>query len=127
MSTWSVDTSQEQALADRLGELGPELMDGLHEATKDAGTAMRDGWRTNAKRTSGSHGKKYPRTIRASTSSGEDWAEADVYSVSPAARGYEYGSRNQPPHLDAAKAYPAAERDWRDGCDTALARALEKL
>lgn len=127
MSTWSVDTSQEQALGRRLEDLGPELADEIAKATRDAGDEHARLWKAHAKRTSGRHGALYPRTIRNRFTSGADWAQSETGSSSPAARGYEFGSRNQPPHLDSAKTYPIADQHWQKACDDALERVTESL
>ncbi len=61
-------------------------------------------WRTNARRTAGRHGKHYPNAITF------EQVGPLVFEVGPeSARpqggmSFEYGSRNQPPHLDGNRA-----------------------
>ena len=130
MSSWSVEVDGDTELEAALERSGEGLVDGLTKATKDAGTDMRDTWRANAKRTAGKHGKWYPGDIQATTTSGVDFAESTIEPRAgrrQAAMSFEYGSRKQPPHLDAAKAFPAVDEKWRTACDEALDRALEAL
>jgi hypothetical protein len=71
-----------------------------------------DGWRANARATSGKHGKRYPSSI---TSEGIPSFGAITTEVGPEnsrrqggmGRGFELGSVNQPPHLDGKRAADA--------------------
>ena len=128
MSSWSVDVSGDEQLEAALAEAPEKLLDGLYRATKDAGTQMRDTWRANAKSTARKHGKWYPGDIQAKTDSGASWVESTIEPKRgrrQAAMSFEYGSRNQPPHLDGAKAMLAVTPGWNRACDEALDRALE--
>jgi hypothetical protein len=128
MSTWSVSVSGDEQLEAAFAEAPEKLIDGLHKATKDAGTDMRNTWRANAKRTAGKHGKWYPGDIQANTDSGVDWVESTIEPSRARRQGamsFEYGSRHQPPHLDGAKAMLVVTPVWNRACDEALDRALE--
>lgn len=64
--------------------------------------------RQNARRTAGRHGKHYPKSItsemRTSLFGGTYSAEYGPDASRPQGRmSFEFGSRNQPPHLDLAK------------------------
>lgn len=127
MTTWQVDASEVVTLAHWLNTIGPDLEKPVQELTKKTGDEHANAWRANARRTSGSHGRRYPGTIRNQYTSGSGWAESETGSSSPAARGYEFGSRNQPPHLDGTKAFDKAEADFIKGGEAAVAAALGSL
>lgn len=62
-------------------------------------------WKQNARDTAGEHGKLYPRTIGYDTYS--DGLTAEIGPDASRKQGgmsFEYGSRNQPPHLDGNRA-----------------------
>lgn len=70
---------------------------------------LRDQWKENAKATARRHGKHYPNSI---TAEQVPLAAEIAWEVGPETRrrqggmgpGFEYGSRNQPPHWDGARA-----------------------
>lgn len=84
-------------------------------ATRDMVKTVRDGIkvgrtvaRDNAKRTARSHGKHYPNAITSEMTSvspgGSISGEYGPDSARPqGGMSFEFGSRNQPPHLDLAK------------------------
>lgn len=71
-------------------------------------------WRKNARLTARQHGKHYPRSITAEqkpSMDGPDW-EVGPESAMPQGgmgEGFEFGSVNQPPHLDGARAATGIE------------------
>lgn len=75
---------------------------------------LRNAWRDNARATAGKHGKHYPRAI---TAEQIPRADAVEWEIGPETRkpqggmgaGFEYGSRNQPPHWDGTRAAVAQE------------------
>lgn len=121
----SVDDTQLLRLADDFGEVPERVMDALLDEAQAAAKDGKQAWRQHAKRTSGRHGKRYPSSLRTRTDSGVDWVASEVWSVNPAVRGYEFGSRNQPPHLDATKAYPATAERFAKACTDAVERAAQ--
>ncbi|MFF0864163.1 hypothetical protein ACFYUV_20560 [Nonomuraea sp. NPDC003560] len=84
--------------------------------------ALRDLWQKNARRTAKKHGKRYPRTI---TTEQVPVADAIEWTVGPESalpqggmgRGFEYGSANQPPHLDGAGAAVIEEPKFMKSLD----------
>jgi hypothetical protein len=74
---------------------------------EDQAKKFRNDWRDNARRTAGRHGKHYPSSI-----THEQVGGAAIYEVGPDSelpqggmgRGFEWGSINQPPHLDMTQA-----------------------
>lgn len=69
----------------------------------DAAGALTQLWRANARDTAGKHGRLYPRTIGYD----RDGLTAEIGPDIRRPQGgmsFEYGSRNQPPHLDGNRA-----------------------
>jgi hypothetical protein len=124
---FEVDASELTTLEHWLNASGDRLSEPVSALTKKAGDEHANAWRANARRTSGSHGKLYPRTIRNHFTDGPGFAESETGSSSPAARGYEFGSRNQQPHLDGTKAFDKASADFIRAGEQAIAAALESL
>lgn len=89
-------SSNANEIVAELGRTSVRTTRRLNEAVREAGTDMRDEWRSNAEQTSGAHGRLYPPTIKANSG----WLVSEIGSDSPAAVGYEFGSMNQPAHLD---------------------------
>lgn len=102
----SIDASELVALSRDLGKIGARSTAAMYGVFKEAGERLEDQWRANARETSGEHGKHYPdsidTTMRVSTNI--------VVEVGPnpakpqGGMSFEYGSVNQPPHLDGQKA-----------------------
>lgn len=111
-------------LAKDLGEAAPKVASALYEVYKESGEAFAEDWADNARETSGEHGKHYPDSITSETrvafgihvETGPDSSKKQGRM----GRGFEFGSRNQPPHLDGLRALPIAERRLERGTDAAL-------
>jgi hypothetical protein len=127
MTTWEVDASELTTLAYWLNASGDRLSRPVAEVTRKTGDQHANAWRASARRTSGSHGRRYPPTIRNRFTSGTGWAESETGSSSAATRGYEYGSRNQPPHLDGTKAFDKAAEDFVKAGEAAVAAVVASL
>lgn len=118
-----------------IDDLASDLADVAVRVKPDMRGVVRDGIRVgadlakaNAKRTAGSHGKHYPRSITSemhsglglfgNTISGEYGPDA---ARPQGGMSFEFGSRNQPPHLDLAKSAdivgPSFGRSVRDQID----------
>ena len=94
---------------------GAALGSAIFDAFKAGGEAFAEDWRHNARATSGEHGKHYPDSITSETrlaglgvliETGPDSSKKQGRM----GRGFEFGSKNQPPHLDGAHALPLAEK-----------------
>lgn len=75
---------------------------------------VKKAWRANATATAGAHGKHYPKSIDYDLTASGNTIEAEIgpNSAMPQGgmgRGFEYGSANQPPHGDMARAVTAEE------------------
>lgn len=103
------DASQVYALAGDLAEVGAKTIPALRGGMKQAGDAFAREWASNARATSGSHGKHYPDSIDAELVFNATGVSVDVgpNSGKPQGgmgKGFEFGSENQPPHLDGVSA-----------------------
>lgn len=103
------DASEVYALATDLTAVGAEAVPALRATLAEAGDALADEWRANAAETSGAHGKHYPASIDSELVFGVSAiaVEAGPNSAMPQGvmgRGFEFGSANQPPHLDGLRA-----------------------
>lgn len=95
-------------------------------AVTKSGRDVRDDWRSNATATAGKHGKLYPRTIKAyKPSQFVSKVEPDA-AMPQGGMSFEFGSANQPPHMDGQKALDANEKSFERGVDAAVAAALRK-
>lgn len=117
------------ALARDFEESGAKVGTAVYGAYKGTGEAFRDQWKGNAQETSGVHGKWYPASITTETvvvvgavqvETGPDTA----FKQGAMGRGFEFGSENQPPHLDGLRAMPMAERTLDRLSDAAIGYAL---
>jgi hypothetical protein len=81
----------------------------LRGVMAEAGTALANDWRDNARETSGQHGKYYPDSISSELIFDLGGVSVDVGPDSSRkqggmGKGFEFGSENQPPHLDGVRA-----------------------
>jgi hypothetical protein len=96
-------------------------------AVEDSGTELRDAWRQNATQTAGQHGKHYPKSIQSKLLPSLSAIVAEVApdeSMPQGGMSFEYGSRNQPPHLDGQRAKDSTEPSIVRRIDVALGRTL---
>lgn len=111
-------------LADEFAAAANEIGAAMYETFKAEGEAFADDWRSNATQTAGKHGKHYPSAITSETKLSLD----AVVEIGPeSARrqggmgpGFELGSQNQPPHLDALRAAPTAEARIEKAADATI-------
>ena len=100
----------------------------VYDAMKDAGQEFAQDWRDIARGAAGTHGKHYPDAITSETKVGlgvivETGPEVGR-KQGGMGRGFEFGSVNQPPHLDGLKAMTAIEPRIARMVDTALGPVL---
>jgi hypothetical protein len=109
-------------LATDFGKAPAKIAAGLYVVYKEAGTDFAKTWAESARETAGSHGKYYPDSITSETRLSRDI----IVDTGPESGrkqggmgpGFEFGSQNQPPHLDGLRALAPA--------DAALQRVAEK-
>lgn len=121
------DASELYALANDLTQIGAKSVPAARAGIQDAGKTLEEQWRANAEATSGEHGKHYPNSIDSEMAFSVTSVAVDVgpNSAKPQGsmgRGFEYGSVNQPPHLDGERALSAVERRVEALIDAALGR-----
>jgi len=111
-------------LAADFGKASGKVAKALFEVYAESGDAFAEDWADNARETSGEHGKHYPNSITSETriSLGihvETGPDSSMKQGSMG-RGFEFGSQNQPPHLDGLRALPIAEKRLERGADAAI-------
>jgi hypothetical protein len=101
-----IDASDMSALSRDLGKIGARSTAAMFGVFKESGEDLRKMWQRNARATSGTHGKRYPDSITMDMLVGREIG----VEVGPDPRlpqggmSFEYGSVNQPPHLDGQRA-----------------------
>ncbi len=109
-------------LAADLGKAAPKVALALRTVYMESGEAFAEDWASNARETSGEHGKHYPNSITSETQLSTDilvtTGPDSGMKQGSMGRGFELGSVNQPPHLDGLRALPAAEARLLLGADT---------
>ena len=101
--------------ADDFGKAAADIGRALFGVFKDEGEEFAKDWRRNAEQTSGKHGRHYPKSI---TSEAKVALGIRIETGPESGRrqggmgpDFEFGSRNQPPHLDGLRALaPASKR-----------------
>lgn len=114
--------------AQDFGKAAGDIARALFDTFKDEGEAFADDWRQNAEQTSGKHGRHYPKAIT---------SEAKIalgihIETGPETRrrqgamgpGFEFGSENQPPHLDGLRALGPATKRLEKAADDVIERLL---
>lgn len=121
----SGDASEVYALSADLSQVGAKAVPALRGVMGDVGEAFAKEWAANARETSGEHGKHYPDSI-------DSELVFDVTGVSVEAgpnsakkqgsmgRGFEFGSENQPPHLDGLRALDGMQARAERVVDSAI-------
>ena len=109
MADGDLDGTELLALAAYFDGAAKDVAAKTYPVVKQHAQELRDQWQKNAKETARRHGKHYPKSITA-----EQMPVTDeiLWEVGPErmrkqgdmGAGFEYGSRNQPPHLDGARA-----------------------
>lgn len=114
MSLFRGDASDFYALASDLTDVSAKAVPALRSAMAQGGQAFAQQWAANATATSGTHGKHYPKSIDSELVFNLGGVSVDVgpnaaKKQGGMGKGFEFGSENQPPHLDGAKALTAIE------------------
>lgn len=103
--------SEIRQLAADLSQVGARSVPAMRKVFSEAGDFVAKEWRANAEATSGEHGIHYPKSIEAELRFSLN-IEVEI-GPNPAKRqggmSFEYGSVNQPPHLDGLKAVDKVE------------------
>jgi hypothetical protein len=121
-------TNEYTGLAAEFGRASRRVASALFDVYRDAGDQFAKDWANNARQTSGAHGKWYPDSIDSQThvSMGIE-VEVGPNSAKKQGsmgRGFEFGSQNQPPHLDGVRAMTGAEERLARMADAAIGHLL---
>lgn len=114
MSIFRGDASEIYELATGLTQVSAKMVPALRATMGVAGEAFAESWAANARATSGTHGKWYPDSIDSELVFNATGVSVDVGPNSAKkqgsmGRGFEFGSENQPPHLDGLRALDGAQ------------------
>lgn len=125
-------TEQLRALAAALGRMPRAGFDAAEKATGKAADDLKTDWVANARATSGQHGKYYPDAITAEPKFGIGSISAEVGPEEGRPQGgmgmgFEYGSRNQPPHMDGNRAADVHEPLFAQAILDAVTDAIDNL
>lgn len=109
MSLFRGDATEIYELSDSLGRIGAKAVPAMRSTMDQAGTALAREWTANARETSGAHGVHYPDSIDSELVFNLGGISVDVgpnanKPQGSMGKGFEFGSRNQPPHLDGLRA-----------------------
>jgi len=109
VSIFRGDASEFYALAADLAQVGAKSVPAVRGVMGEAGDALAREWASNARETSGDHGKHYPDSIDAELVFSVGNVSVDVgpnaaKKQGRMGKGFEFGSQNQPPHLDGLRA-----------------------
>jgi hypothetical protein len=104
----NIDDRELRALAADLSAMPNKSLKAMRAVFEAGADNLASRWRANAKETSGTHGKHYPASITWQERFSTDLEfEVGPEVGKPQGRmgpGFEYGSVNQPPHLDGNRA-----------------------
>lgn len=103
------DTSELNALAVDLGDIGPASAVRVRGVFQEAAFELKGKWRANATETAGDHGRLYPLAITYETHLKASGIDVEIGPESGRPQGgmgpgFEFGSANQPAHLDGQRA-----------------------
>lgn len=108
-----------------------EVMGAIRRAVDVSAESLQRDWRANARKSSGRHGKRYPSSITYDVTDDDGGVHADVGPDRARLQGrmgpgFEYGSVNQPPHYDGAKALAVNQQPFIDRVTNAVEDATQK-
>lgn len=129
MSLFRGDASEIYRLAGDMAKVGPKAVPALRATMGAAGEAFAQAWSDNARETSGEHGKHYPNSIDSELVFNLGGVSVDVgpnasKPQGSMGRGFEFGSRNQPPHLDGLRALDGMQKRVESMVDATVGHLL---
>lgn len=92
------------AVAVDLGKVGAGVVRQARVVIQEAGVEVANEWRRNAEQTAGEHGPHYPKSIKSRMTGALEATIQPDESMRQGGMSFEFGSRNQPPHLDGQRA-----------------------
>jgi hypothetical protein len=130
------DTGDLSRLLDDLGKVPGDAFQAATASLDESGEELRATWAANAAATAGEHGKHYPKSITAepkgnpglgSSSIGVEVGPDSSMPQGGMGRGFEFGSANQPPHLDGTRALDVVEPKAVKGLADAVGDVMGRL
>jgi hypothetical protein len=123
---FGIDLSDMTSLARDLEKVAADVVPKIRPVFQEAAEELKVKWRANATETAGRHGKWYPDSITYETRMLAGAIEAEI---GPDLQGhhkqggmsFEFGSVNQPPHLDGQRAADVITPHFGARIDVALA------
>lgn len=109
------DASEVYKLAADLSQVGAKSIPAMRGVMNEVGQAFAKEWAANARETSGEHGRHYPDSIDSELVFDFGGVSVDVgpnrdKKQGSMGRGFEFGSENQPPHLDGLRALDGMQK-----------------
>lgn len=97
-------TTNARSVATDLGNIEKRAFLKTRVAVSESGELVEARWKANAVASAGKHGKHYPKAIKSRMTGGLESTVFPDESMPQGGMSFEYGSRNQPPHLDGQRA-----------------------
>jgi hypothetical protein len=125
VSVFRGDASEVYKLAADLSAVGAKTVPAVRGVMAEVGEAFAREWSANAVETSGEHGKHYPASIDSELAFDLRGVSVDVgpnrdKPQGSMGRGFEFGSVNQPPHLDGLRALDGMQMRAERAMDTTV-------
>lgn len=118
-------TTNALELVEDLGKIEGKVFRNLrNEIVEKRGPQVERLWVANATASAGAHGKHYPRAIKGKVSGPLEYTIRPTPGMRQSAMSFEEGSRKQPPHHDARRAYYATRGLIQYGLQRAVKQAL---
>jgi hypothetical protein len=129
VSIFRGDASEIYRLAGDLTQVSAKMVPALRTTMGAAGEVFANDWAANARETSGTHGKHYPDSIDSELVFNAGGVSVDVgpnaaKKQGSMGRGFEFGSENQPPHLDGLRALDGAQKRVEKMVDATIGHLL---
>lgn len=129
MSIFRGDASEIYRLAGDMSQVTARMVPALRGTMAAAGEAFANDWAANARVTSGTHGIHYPDSIDSELVFNAGGVSVDVgpnaaKKQGSMGRGFEFGSANQPPHLDGLRALDGAQQRVERMVDATIGNLL---
>ena len=128
MTIFNDGTDDFRDAAKGLAFVGARIIPAARAAMGQAGSVFAREWAKNAKMTSGAHGRHYPKSITSNLALTVGSVAVDVgpdreRKQGGMGPGFEFGSKNQPPHLDGLKAMNSIEAEVEAATESARRKA----
>ena len=120
----SVHVSDLTLLSAELGKSQLRLAAQAPAVLMEAGTYLEQQWRIRARATAGTHGRWYPSAIKSRMVGPLAVEVGPREGMRQAGMSFEFGSSNQPPHLDGQRALMATEPTLKAKAAALLVKSL---